>query len=72
MDNFYLQSTFFPAFNQGDDKSTIQKISSVTLPGENTDATIGPSIFDLPQEHLEKMQSADKTVAGEKIKEKQS
>ena len=65
MNNFYLQSTFFPASNQEDDKSTIKKISSVTLPGENTDATVGPSIFDLPQEHFEKIQSAEK-IAKEK------
>lgn len=54
MGNIY--STFQPAFNQQSDGRTIKSMSPATLPGETTDATIGPSIFDLPVENLQKLQ----------------
>lgn len=52
----YPFSTFQPSFSQQSDGRTIKAVSPATLPGENTDATIGPSIFDLPVENLQKLQ----------------
>jgi len=54
----YLLSTFQPSFSQQSEGRTIKNVSPATLPGENTDATIGPSIFDLPVENLQKLQGA--------------
>lgn len=54
----YLFSTFQPSFSQQSESRTIKNVSPATLPGENTDATIGPSIFDLPLENLQKLQGA--------------
>ncbi len=52
----YLFSTLQPSFSQQGESRTIKTISPATLPGESTDATIGPSIFDLPVENLQKLQ----------------
>jgi len=54
MGNSY--STFQPAFNQQSDGRTIKTLSPAVSPGETTDATIGPSILDLPIENLQKLQ----------------
>jgi len=52
----YPFSTFQPSFSQQSEGRTIKAVSPANLPGENTDATIGPSIFDLPVENLQKLQ----------------
>lgn len=56
MNNVYINSTFFPTHNQRDERSTIKKLSFSRLQGENTDANSVTSIFNLPQENIEKME----------------
>jgi len=56
MNNIYMDSTFFPTHNQSDESSTIKKVSSSRLQGENTDANSAISIFNLPQENIERME----------------
>ena len=56
MNNIYMDSTFFPTYNQRDERSTIKKVSSSRLQGENTDANSATSIFNLPQENIERME----------------
>lgn len=68
MGNFY--STFQPVFNQQSDGRTIKTVSPAILPSETTDATIGPSIFDLPVENLEKLQGAKDSNKNPKNNEK--
>lgn len=53
--NHYLFSTS-PMFSQQEDTSTMKKVSSSILPGENTDANISMSIFNLPKENIEKLE----------------
>lgn len=54
--NSYLLSTFFPTFSCEESGSTMKKVSSSILPGENTDGNVKFSIFDLPKEIIEKIE----------------
>lgn len=56
MNSNYFHFTFSPTFVQYSEASTIKKISSSILPGENTDVTIGISIFDLPQKNVARIE----------------
>jgi hypothetical protein len=60
--NDYYTSTLFPVSNQPDNMSTMKSISSPVLPGENTNATMGISVLQLPKENLEKVIKQDKKV----------
>jgi hypothetical protein len=54
----FIFSTFQPSFSQQGDSRTIKTISPTILSGESTDATIGPSILDLPVDNLQKLQNS--------------
>lgn len=58
MNNVYINSTFFPTHNQRDERSTIKKLSFSRLQGENTDVNSAASIFNLPQENIERMEQS--------------
>lgn len=56
MNNIYMDSTFFPTHSQRDERSTIKKVSFSRLQGDNTDVNSATSIFNLPQENIERME----------------
>ena len=67
--NDYYMSTLFPVSAQPDNMSTMKIIASPILPGENTNANIGISVFQLPKENLEKIVEQDRKnkINGEEL-----
>jgi len=58
--NHNIYSTFLPVFSQQNETSTMKRVSSAILPGENTDANIEISIFSLPEENIRELEKQKK------------
>lgn len=55
--------TFFHqlfGFGQQNTERIVKTTTPTIFPGRGTDASIGPSIFDLPVENLRKLQESEK------------